>query len=86
MQPLSDTLHIYFIRNVYNILLRVSLTLCKSKCFICTLYNSANEPAFYCIPAKAWEDLMDKLEDLELSKIAEQRMDEPTVKVTLDDL
>jgi antitoxin StbD len=45
-----------------------------------------NEPAFYCIPAKAWEDLMDKLEDLELSKIAAQRMDGPTVKVTLDDL
>lgn len=45
-----------------------------------------NEPAFYCIPAKAWEELLEKLEDLELAKIAEQRMDEPTVKVSLDEL
>lgn len=45
-----------------------------------------NEPAFYCIPAKAWEELLEKLEDLELGKIAEQRIGEPTVKVSLDDL
>lgn len=45
-----------------------------------------NEPAFYCIPAKAYEALMDKLEDLELNAIADTRKDQPEVAVTLDEL
>ena len=28
-----------------------------------------NEPAFYCVPAKAYEELMDLLEDLELNRM-----------------
>jgi antitoxin StbD len=28
-----------------------------------------NEPAFYCIPAKAYEALIEKLEDMELNAI-----------------
>lgn len=31
------------------------------------------EPAFYCVPAKAYEALMDRLEDAELMAIAEER-------------
>lgn len=47
-----------------------------------------NEPAFYCIPAKAYEVLMDKLEDMELNAIADARLKDgkAPVKVSLDDL
>lgn len=45
-----------------------------------------NEPAFYCIPAKAYEAMMDLIEDKELLDIARSRMDEESVKVDLDDL
>lgn len=45
-----------------------------------------NEPAFYCVPAKAYEALMDRLEDLELNAIADARKGQPIVKVKLDDL
>ncbi len=45
-----------------------------------------NEPVFYCVPRKAYEDLMDKLEDLELNAIADARQGQNTVRVTLDDL
>jgi antitoxin StbD len=45
-----------------------------------------NEPAFYCVPAKAYEAMMEKLEDLELNAIAEARRDQPVIKVTLDEL
>ncbi len=45
-----------------------------------------NEPAFYCIPAKAYEALMDKLEDIELNAIADARKDQPEIAVTLDEL
>ena len=33
-----------------------------------------NKPAFYCVPAKAYEILMDKLENLELNTIADARI------------
>lgn len=45
-----------------------------------------NEPAFYCIPAKAYEALLNKLEDLELNAIADARTGQSVVKVTLDEL
>lgn len=45
-----------------------------------------NEPAFYCVPAKAYEAMMDRLEDLELNAIADSRADEPVIKVDLDEL
>jgi antitoxin StbD len=32
-----------------------------------------NQPAFYCVPAQAYELLMDRLEDMELAQIVEQR-------------
>lgn len=35
-----------------------------------------NEPAFYCIPAKAYEALMDKLQDRELKARTETRVDQ----------
>ncbi len=45
-----------------------------------------NEPAFYCVPAKAYEALMERLEDLELNALADARKDAPAVRVSLDDL
>ena len=45
-----------------------------------------NAPAFYCVPAKAYEDLMDKLEDLELNAIADARKGQAVIKVKLDAL
>ncbi|GAY24377.1 type II toxin-antitoxin system Phd/YefM family antitoxin [Sphingobium fuliginis] len=45
-----------------------------------------NEPAFYCVPAKAFEALMDRLEDVELNAIADARAGEAIVKIALDDL
>lgn len=47
-----------------------------------------NEPAFYCVPAKAYEQLMDLLEDLELNQIADARLadGQHPVQVTLDEL
>jgi antitoxin StbD len=45
-----------------------------------------NEPAFYCVPAKVFETMMDRLEDLEWNAIADARAGEPVVKVAFDDL
>jgi antitoxin StbD len=45
-----------------------------------------NEPAFYCVPAKAFEAMMERLEDLELNAIADARKDQPIIKVTIDEL
>ena len=45
-----------------------------------------NEPAFYCVPAKAYEAMMGRLEDLELNLLADSRAGETVIKVTLDEL
>jgi antitoxin StbD len=45
-----------------------------------------NEPAFYCVPARAYEALLERLEDLELNAIADARSSDPVIKVELDDL
>ena len=47
-----------------------------------------NEPAFYCVPAKAYEQLMDLVEDLELDRLTDSRLadgQEP-VRVSLNAL
>jgi antitoxin StbD len=45
-----------------------------------------NEPAFYCVPAKAFEAMMDRLEDIEFNAIADARKDEPRIRVDLDEI
>jgi antitoxin StbD len=47
-----------------------------------------NKPAFYCVPAKAYEALMDRLDDLELNLIADARLrdGQAPIKVALDEL
>lgn len=45
-----------------------------------------NEPAFYCVPARAFEAMMERLEDLELNAIADARAGQKRLKVTLSEL
>lgn len=45
-----------------------------------------NEPAFYCVPAAAYEALMELIDDIELLKVVKARSNEESIKVTLDDL
>lgn len=45
-----------------------------------------NKPAFYCVPADAYELLMDKLEDMELNKLADARRGQEVIKVSIDEL
>lgn len=45
-----------------------------------------SEPAFYAVPAKAYEQMMDKLEDIELAALVEARKGQPEIEVNLDDL
>ena len=45
-----------------------------------------NEPAFYCVPAEAYEMMMDKIEDLELLALAKERQNEASISVDIGDL
>ncbi len=45
-----------------------------------------NEPVFYCVPAKAWEQLMEQLEDADLLAIAKERIVDESFEVSLDEL
>lgn len=45
-----------------------------------------NEPAFYCVPAKTYEAMLERLEDLELNALADAREGQRVHRVTLDDL
>lgn len=45
-----------------------------------------NQPAFYCVPAEAYEALMDKLEDIELTALVNERKNSEEVEINLDDL
>ncbi len=45
-----------------------------------------NEPAFYCVPAEAYEALMEMIDDAELMKLVKKRQNEASIKVSLDDL
>jgi antitoxin StbD len=45
-----------------------------------------NEPAFYCVPTKTYEAMLERLEDLELNAIADQREGQKIHKVSMNDL
>lgn len=45
-----------------------------------------NAPAFYCVPAKAYEALLEQIEDVELNALADARQGQSVVKVELDEL
>ena len=60
-------------------------TVAAGKGFPVAILNR-NAPAFYCIPAKTYEAMMERLEDLELNAVADARAGQPVVKVKLDEL
>lgn len=45
-----------------------------------------NEPAFYCVPAQAFEAMMERLEDMDLNAMADGRTGQKRVRVKLDEL
>jgi len=45
-----------------------------------------NEPAFYCVPAKVYEAMLELIEDRELLAMATARANEESILVSIDDL
>ena len=45
-----------------------------------------NEPAFYCVPARAYEAMVERLDDIRLNAIADARRGQRVIKVRLDEL
>ncbi|MBK1653498.1 type II toxin-antitoxin system Phd/YefM family antitoxin [Allochromatium vinosum] len=45
-----------------------------------------NKAIFYCVPAAAYEALIELIDDLELLRIVKERLDEPSIGVKLNDL
>ena len=45
-----------------------------------------NKTVFYCIPVDIWSNILNALEDSELSKVVTQRLNEKTFRVHIDDL
>ncbi|EXE82188.1 antitoxin of type II toxin-antitoxin system [Acinetobacter sp. 1578804] len=45
-----------------------------------------NTPAFYCIPADLYENMIEQLEDLELNKIADTRANQKRIRVNINEL
>jgi len=45
-----------------------------------------NAPAFYCVPAAAYEAMMELIDDMALLEIVKQRQHEASIPVSLDDL
>lgn len=45
-----------------------------------------NAPAFYCVPAAAYQAMMELIDDMALLKIIKERQNEESIAVSLDDL
>jgi antitoxin StbD len=45
-----------------------------------------NTPAFYCVPTKVYEAMLERLDDIDLNAIADARAGQRITRVTLDDL
>lgn len=45
-----------------------------------------NQPAFYAVPAKVYERLMEELENAEISRMVREREYQESIKVSFDDL
>lgn len=46
----------------------------------------SSEPVFYCVPAKAYEALMDYMDELELAALVAERADQSEIEVDKNDL
>ncbi len=60
-------------------------TVAAGKGFPVAILNH-NKPVFYCILAKAYEALIERLEDMELNAIADARKNQTEFEVNLSDL
>ena len=45
-----------------------------------------NQPAFYCVPARAYEAILELIDDKDLLAIANARANEESIMVSIDDL
>ena len=45
-----------------------------------------NRPAAYLVPAMLWEEILDRLDDIELTRIVRERLNEKSIPVDLADL
>lgn len=45
-----------------------------------------NKPAFYCIPPKAYEKMLEKIDDTELARIIRKRKNQEEIEINLDEL
>jgi len=45
-----------------------------------------NTPEAYLVPAEAWEEIMDALDDMELARIVRERQGQERIRVNIDDL
>lgn len=45
-----------------------------------------NAPAFYCVPSKVYEAMLERLDDIELNAVADARAGQGVTRVRLDDL
>ena len=45
-----------------------------------------NKTVFYCIPVDIWSNILNVLEDNELSKVVSKRLNDKTFRVNIDDL
>lgn len=43
-----------------------------------------NQPAFYCIPAALYEQIVEALDDLELVRLVKERQSQPLIDIDLD--
>lgn len=49
-------------------------------------HSEPQRTGIFCVPAKAYEAMLERLEDLELNAIADAREGQPIHRVTLDEL
>ncbi|WP_194955236.1 type II toxin-antitoxin system Phd/YefM family antitoxin [Sphingopyxis solisilvae] len=45
-----------------------------------------NTPEAYLVPAEAWEEIMEALDDMELARIVRERQGQERIRVNIDDL
>jgi antitoxin StbD len=62
-----------------------SATVARGDGFPVTVLNR-NKPDFYCIPAAAWEKILELIEDVELNVTADARQNQAVIGLALDDL
>lgn len=44
------------------------------------------QAVFYCIPTETWRKIYDKLEDIELASLVNERSGDKSIEINLDDL